>query len=91
MNNTNTGSSAMRILLFMLASFVVTVGICTRAEAQNYPWCAVLNMGDGAYNCGFVSREQCMATVSGIGGYCGQNTQYATPAGQPVPRPRNRS
>jgi len=30
----------MRLLLFMLGIFVSIVGIGTRAEAQNYPWCA---------------------------------------------------
>jgi hypothetical protein len=35
-------------------------------------------MGDAAYNCGFVSREQCATYVSGIGGYCEPNTQYTS-------------
>ena len=78
----------MRILLFVLAMFVVTAGIGTHAQSQNYPWCAVYDVGDSAYNCGFVSREQCMATVSGIGGFCNANTQYVAPAAQPVPRAR---
>jgi hypothetical protein len=78
----------MRILLFVLAMFVVTAGIGTRAQAQNYPWCAVYDVGDAAYNCGFVSREQCMATVRGIGGFCNANTQYVAPTVQPAPRAR---
>ena len=78
----------MRILLFTLAIFVVTAGIGTRAQAQNYPWCAIYDVGDAAYNCGFVSREQCMATVRGIGGFCNANTQYIAPAVQVAPRAR---
>jgi hypothetical protein len=74
---------AMRILLFMLAMIVVTAGIGTRAQAQNYPWCAVYRMGDVSYNCGFVTRDQCMASVSGIGGSCEPNTQYR-PAATPL-------
>jgi hypothetical protein len=70
----------MRVLLFLLAIFAVTAGIGTRAQAQDYPWCAIYDVGDAAYNCGFVSREQCMATVSGIGGFCNVNTQYVPPA-----------
>jgi hypothetical protein len=35
----------MRILLFMLAIFVLTVGVGTPAEAQNYPWCATRIIG----------------------------------------------
>ena len=81
----------MRILLFALAMSAATAGMGTHAHAQNYPWCAVLNMGDAAYNCGFVSREQCMATVSGIGGFCNANTQYVPPAVHPAPRARKPS
>jgi hypothetical protein len=53
------------------------------AQAQNYPWCAYYAMGDdgGGTNCGFVSYEQCMATLSGMGGFCVQNNQYHPPAG----------
>jgi hypothetical protein len=78
----------MKVSLFVLATIAVTAAIGTRAQAQNYPWCAVYDVGDAAYNCGFVSREQCMATVSGIGGFCSVNTQYVAPAAQPVPRAR---
>lgn len=30
--------------------------------------------------CGFVSFQQCMATVTGIGGFCVRNTLYQAPA-----------
>ncbi len=81
----------MRILLLLLAIFAVTAGIGTRAQAQNYPWCAIYDVGDAAYNCGFVSREQCMATVSGIGGFCNPNTQNVPPAVHQMPRVRKPS
>jgi hypothetical protein len=70
----------MRYLLFLLGLISFAAAVTPRAEAQSYPWCAVYNMGDAAYNCGFVTREQCMATVSGIGGMCEQNLQYQPPA-----------
>jgi len=59
---------------------VVVVGVglfSTGAHAQNYPWCAVYsgNMG-GARNCGFSTYAQCMAAVSGNGGYCARNNQF---------------
>jgi Protein of unknown function (DUF3551) len=53
----------------------------TAAKAQNYPWCAQYKGLGGATNCGFVSFEQCLATVSGIGGFCMPNNLY-----QPQPR-----
>jgi len=81
----------MRVLLLIPAFFAVTAGFGPPARAQNYPWCAIYDVGDATYNCGFVSREQCMATVSGIGGFCNANTQYVPPAVHPVPRARKPS
>ena len=66
----------MRFALLGLVGAVMVLG--TPAHAQNYPWCAQYSgraLG-GAQNCGFVSFAQCMATVSGIGGFCVQNTMY---------------
>ena len=47
-----------------------------------YPWCAVYggDMG-GASNCGFLTWDQCMATVSGVGGFCEPN-QFYNPRGR---------
>jgi Protein of unknown function (DUF3551) len=66
----------MRYLLLVLAIFVATAGIVTQAQAQNYPWCAYYSggRGGGGTNCGFTTFEQCLATVSGIGGFCDRNT-----------------
>ena len=64
-------------LLFVLAIFVVAV-TGTHAKARNYPWCAYYSKG--CTSCGFVNFEQCMADVSGIGGFCEPNTQYQAPA-----------
>src|SRR5262245_1710647 len=42
-----------------------------------YPWCAVYSDdAGGASNCGFLTIEQCRATVSGIGGFCEPNQFY---------------
>jgi hypothetical protein len=74
----------MRILPFMLAIFVVTAEIGTPAQAQNYPWCADY-AGFGSQNCGYITFQQCLAALSGTGGFCNANTQYISPA---EPRPR---
>jgi hypothetical protein len=75
----------MRLLLLMLGLSVCVVGIGTRAEAQNYPWCAYYSGGrfggGGGTNCGFTTFQQCLDTVSGIGGFCARNTQYQPPPG----------
>ena len=74
----------MRLSLFILGISIGILGNGSRAGAQNYPWCAMLNMGDQAVNCGFVSSEQCMAYVRGIGGYCMPNNTYLAP--RPIDR-----
>jgi Protein of unknown function (DUF3551) len=52
------------------------------AAAQNYAWCAYYDFGqDGATNCGFSTFQQCLATVSGVGGSCGPNPQYQSSPG----------
>jgi hypothetical protein len=79
----------MRLLLVMVGVFAAIVCIENPANAQNYPWCAYYNFGQrgpgglahdldggGATNCGFSTFQQCLATVSGIGGSCRPNPQY---------------
>ncbi|MFY9819428.1 MAG: DUF3551 domain-containing protein [Pseudolabrys sp.] len=42
-----------------------------------YPWCAVYGgRMSGSSSCGFSIWNQCMATVSGIGGFCQRNSFY---------------
>ena len=54
-----------------------------------YPWCAHYGRGmGGAPSCGFVSFQQCMATLSGMGGFCEMNPFYTPP---PPPRASRRS
>ena len=81
----------MRTVLLALA-ICAAMAIATHVEAQNYPWCAYYDGGtDGGTNCGFVSFDQCMATVRGIGGFCNVNTQYQPPlVAHPANRPRHR-
>ena len=50
------------------------------AHADPYRWCAVYaGDADGGTNCGFITIEQCRATVSGIGGWCEPNLFYTGP------------
>ena len=60
------------------------------AQAQNYPWCAQYGFRGGARNCGFVSWQQCMATVSGVGGYCEANPMFRPGDVRPVRRKARR-
>ena len=69
----------MRLLLAVLSICVGLVSMGKNAEAQNYPWCAHLGTGFESTNCGFTTFQQCMDTVSGIGGFCQPN--YQLPSG----------
>jgi hypothetical protein len=80
----------MRVPFLVLSIFVATIGIDTCAQAQNYPWCADY-AGFGASNCGFTTIQQCMAALSGNGGFCDQNTQYQPTASASTPGLRQKS
>lgn len=82
--------AAVRILLLTLAIVLGIETLSTAVNAQNYPWCAHYSTGDsGGVNCGFVSLPQCLTNLSGIGGICMRNTQFApyAPAVGPAPVP----
>ena len=58
--------------LFLLAILFAAAAGGPQAQAQqsqDYPWCAIYAK-DGDTHCFFTSYQQCMATVSGIGGFC---------------------
>jgi len=76
----------MKTFLFMCALFASVTGISMHADAANYPWCARYAKDAGGESCGFITFEQCLADVSGVGGYCALNTQYVPPPG-PHSRP----
>jgi hypothetical protein len=73
----------MRLPILTFVALVLPAALTARpAQAYDmpydpYPWCAVYS-GDagGASNCGFLTIDQCRATVSGIGGSCEPNQFY---------------
>ena len=71
----------MKAFLFVFAMLIGVAGISTQADAANYPWCAHYAKDGGGQSCGFTTFDQCMADVSGVGGYCALNTQYVPPPG----------
>jgi hypothetical protein len=76
----------MGLATIVLAAFGALV-LATPSAAQYHPnkWCAVYGPGIGAAdNCSFVSMDQCMATISGIGGFCQPNPFYAGPVKKPA-------
>ena len=60
-------------LLIALAIFLAAVTLDSRREAAAQ-WCAYYDAY--TYTCGFVSFNQCLATISGVGGSCRQDYQH---------------
>jgi hypothetical protein len=77
------------LAIIAVAAFGIMFG-ATGASADPYKWCAVYNMLGGGRDCGFVTIEQCRATISGIGGDCELNQFYTGPNEKPAKRTRKR-
>jgi hypothetical protein len=70
----------MRLSLFILGVFAAIVCAEKSAEAQNGGWCAYYNYGFGGQrNCGFVTLQQCLADVRGVGGNCSPSPYSPAP------------
>jgi Protein of unknown function (DUF3551) len=81
-----------KIMTAALAFATVMMMAPSAADAAPYwPWCSRYYWPrGGAISCAFVSWEQCMETVSGIGGLCYQNpypNPYTPTPGRPA-KPR---
>ena len=76
----------------MQRSFATTVIFCAAilsiadaTYAQNPPWCAIMD-NDGTTQCNFYTQQQCLATISGVGGECIPNPAGSAPnSGQRPP------
>ena len=69
----------MKFSLFALGVMAASASFASTAEAQNYPWCSMVDLGDEILNCGFDSLEQCKASLSGGGDHCVENNTYKPP------------
>lgn len=65
----------MKVLTTLAAAAAIGGALLTMvpAHAQEYPWCAQYGGRNGGRNCGFASYRQCMAAISGNGGFCERN------------------
>ncbi len=70
----------MRLLMLIFVMLAAATFSGGPAAAQNYPWCASY-AGFGGENCGFVTHGQCLAALSGNGGFCNRNTRFVPPPG----------
>ena len=76
--------------LFAAIAIAALAALARPAAAIEYPWCAQYSGDGGGRNCGFVSYQQCMETVHGIGGCCERNLFYTGPAEPPAKPARKR-
>ncbi len=84
--------SKFNAALLTAFAIVATTALVWPAAAIEYPWCAQYGGKDGGNgrNCGFTTYQQCMETVSGIGGYCERNLFYPGRAERPAKSTRRR-
>lgn len=63
---------------------LLTIAVCASGPAfgQNLPWCAIMD-NDGTTQCNYATQQQCLQTLSGIGGECIHNPGANVP--QPMP------
>jgi hypothetical protein len=73
----------LRIAISSVFAMALLLQAQSPAAAREYPWCARYDWT--TTNCGFVSFQQCLATISGIGGRCEPNPRYT---GEPRRKPR---
>jgi hypothetical protein len=71
----------------VLTQFILMVAIILiagPAQAQNLPWCITMD-NNGTTQCNFYTQQQCLQTLSGIGGVCSLNPAGSTPQLAPTP------
>jgi hypothetical protein len=77
------------VVLFLIAAALLGETQTGNARSPySYPWCAISDGGDsggGAMSCYYDTLQQCMATLSGIGGNCVARPYYNA---QPTQLPR---
>ena len=61
----------MRIVALSGLVIAAMLGLAAPAAAAGPAWCAAYR--NGSTNCGFNTYEQCLAAISGIGGFCNRN------------------
>jgi hypothetical protein len=75
-----SGKLVIKLVILAAATNLATLADAA-AQAREYPWCAYYGGADNdATNCGFETREQCRAAISGVGGFCQTNPRYVPPA-----------
>jgi hypothetical protein len=62
--------------LIVSAILTASAAMAVHADAAEGRWCAIYGNAEGGKNCYFATHRQCMADLSGKGGWCQRNTGY---------------
>jgi Protein of unknown function (DUF3551) len=62
--------------LLIMAAIAGGSPMASAQSPTSYPWCAKTGKDAAATSCYFTSYQQCMTTISGVGGYCFQSPYY---------------
>lgn len=62
--------------IFVAAIVFASAAMAVRAGAAEGRWCAIYGNAEGGKNCYFATYRQCMADLSGKGGWCQRNPDY---------------
>jgi hypothetical protein len=75
------GVVAVRMTLTLVSLAVVTLIVSDVLHAQTPPWCAIMG---GTTQCNYFTEQQCLQTLSGIGGQCILNPAGSGPQAAPT-------
>jgi hypothetical protein len=78
----------MLSILLLAAAVLGESPLASAQSPYSYPWCARLYKENAPTSCYFTSYQQCMTTISGIGGYCYQSPYYRAPTAKRPVGPR---
>src|SRR4051794_39398758 len=73
------GTDHIMRLLLSLAVLLAALAADARTGANAAPWCAYYD--EFTYSCGFSTFQQCLATISGVGGVCRRNPREVSGGG----------
>jgi len=59
----------------LLAAAACLMAACGTAYDDPQPWCSIQGI-TGSQQCFYRTREECQATISGLGGICVQNPEF---------------
>lgn len=79
-----------RLIGLIAAGGLAAAFVAGPTAAEPYKWCAEYAGAMGGGNCGFVTEQQCMATIAGTGGFCRPNSFYTGDADKPARAVRKR-